>query len=947
MIRHFDCNGRKALLATTSIIGAGLLALAATPAVAQVQGQAQPAPAATTQAEPEVVTVRGSRPIAESDRAALIEQRNAVSLVSVVSADEAGRLADQNIAFAVGRLPGIAVERDQGQARYVNLRGQPRRWTNISIDGLNIVSPEGRQTRFDNLPSAIASRVTVTKAVTPDMPGDTVSGNVDIRTRSAFDYRGRAIRGGVQFGRVELGGGDEIDANIVVSDRFMNDTLGLLAQASYYEREMVTDNWETDPWLRPGGTLAGATGPSGIDRRPGSETRRWAREHENKLYRLTRGNISGSLRADFRPSDDHEFYAQTVYTQFTDNELRNNYIFRMDNGAANTPTTVCPAAPIAVTGGNGANDICNGNAPEQGTVYGARLQSNFRTASILEYVHSTTLGGEHEFGDLEVEWKLNYTIAEDGQGDAAQPAFESPSDPLLRPTVAYDFRDPFANTVSLYRTVLTGTGATAVRTRGAQVTDIEQFAQTFLNIEQVDGGTTTEAWTGRVDFEYEVDLFGGETDIGFGLLYTTREKVSDPRVFIATAANLTTAGRPQFSYNDVAIPGAFLGEMPLNYTFRYYSEDRMVSYMNDLIAAGVATRNAGREREAFYAVTEDILAGYIMGETEFDWGNVVYGVRVEQTENTGQGFSPITAALIEASSDSVDVYPSVHVNIDLNEDMKVRFGLTTGASRPDYDQLAPNFSVTDSAQTISGGNPDANPERAIGVDAYWEWYMQPQGYMSVGVFYKSLSDVLFSQSGIFGLDILDTPTQTRSGYTLTTLRNGGEGHVAGIELTWNQFAEEMVKAAGGPEWMEGIGWRLTATLSDSEMTIPGVGTAPSRVAPLSGASDLVYNASLVYEKYGFSARLAYQFRTDWLQSVGGYATVNGVVVPDGNGDVYWYEDDELDFSLRYELNDNIQLTFDAVNLLDNAAVRYADNLSTPVEWEKFGIRYMVGARFKF
>ncbi|MCU0881469.1 MAG: TonB-dependent receptor, partial [Hyphomonadaceae bacterium] len=901
-------SARKIFLHSSALVSAGLMVatgLAAAPAFAQ----STPEPATTPTPPSEVVVVRGARPIAESDRAALIEQRNAVSLVSVLSADEAGRLADQNIAFAVGRLPGVAVERDQGQARYINLRGQPRRWTNISIDGLNIVSPEGRQTRFDNLPSAIASRVTVTKAVTPDMPGDTVSGNVDIRTRTAFDYRGRAIRGGVQFGRVELGGGDEVDANIVVSDRFMNDTLGLLAQASYYEREMVTDNWETDPWLRPGGTLAGATGPSGIDRRPGSETRRWAREHENKLYRLTRGNISGSLRADFRPSDDHEFFAQTVYTQFTDNELRNNYIFRLDNGAANTPTTACPAAPIAVTGGNGANDICNGNTPEFGTVFGARLQSNFRTASIKEYVHASSVGGEHEFGDLEVEWKLNYTIAEDGQGDAAQPFFQSPGDAALRPAVTYDFRDPFGHRVELYRTIVTGTGSSAVRTRGARVTDIEQFAQTFQNIERVDGGSTTEAWTGRVDFEYEMDLFGGETDIGFGLLYTTREKVNDPRIFNATAANLTTAGRAQFSYGDVAIPGGFQGEMPLGYTFRYYSEDRMVAYMDDLIAAGIATRDAAREREAFYAVTEDILAAYVMGETEFDWGNVVYGVRVEQTENTGQGFSPVTGAVVNAGSDSVELYPSVHVNVDLNDDMKLRFGLTTGASRPDYDQLAPNFSVDDGPGLITGGNPEATAERAIGVDAYWEWYMQPQGYMSVGVFYKSLSDVLFNQSGIFGLDILNSGTVDRSGYTLTTLRNGGEGHIAGIELTWNQFAEDMVKAAGGPEWMEGIGWRFTATLSDSEMTIPRVGTAPSRVAPLSGASDLVYNASLVYEKYGFSARLAYQFRTDWLQSVGGYATVNGTVVPDGNGDVYWYEDDELDFSLRYELTDNIQLTF--------------------------------------
>jgi TonB-dependent receptor len=307
---------RLQLLSATAFLGTLLTG---------TSGFAQNATAGTEGAAVETIVVRASRPIQESDRAALQIQRASPSLVSVVSADEAGRLADQNIAQALSRLPGIAVERDQGQARYINLRGQPRRWTNVSIDGMSVVSPEGRDTRFDNIPSAIASQIIVNKAITPDMSGDTVSGNVNIRTRSAFDYKGFAARGGLQLGYVELGEGAEIDASLVLSNRFFGDKLGVLAQASYYYRDMVTNNWETDPYLRPGGTVQG-----GIDRRPGSETRRWAREFENKLYRLERGNFSGSLRADFRPTDLDKLFAQTVYTQFTDDELRNNYIFRFD-----------------------------------------------------------------------------------------------------------------------------------------------------------------------------------------------------------------------------------------------------------------------------------------------------------------------------------------------------------------------------------------------------------------------------------------------------------------------------------------------------------------------------------------------------------------------------------------------------------------------------------------
>jgi TonB-dependent receptor len=220
------------------------------------------------------VVVTARRPLAESQAAAMQIQKNSDSLISVLSADAIGDLPDQNIAFAVGRLPGVGVERDQGQARYINLRGAPVYWTTLSFDGLSVVSPEGRATRFDNIPSAIASLITVEKAIVPSMPGDTVAGNVDIRTRRAFDYKGQKITGKLGVGRVKLGGGDELDSNLVYSNIF-GDKLGIVAQASYYSREMATDNWETDPYL------TNTVDPS----------KHFAREHENKHYRLTRRNM--------------------------------------------------------------------------------------------------------------------------------------------------------------------------------------------------------------------------------------------------------------------------------------------------------------------------------------------------------------------------------------------------------------------------------------------------------------------------------------------------------------------------------------------------------------------------------------------------------------------------------------------------------------------------------
>jgi outer membrane receptor for ferrienterochelin and colicin len=197
---------RNVLLLTVSLAG-----LTTTAAQAQVLAVA---------AAVDEVVVTGRRPIAESAAAALQVQRASDSLVSVLSADAVGNLPDQNVAFAVGRLPGVGVQRDQGQARYINLRGAPVYWTTLSFDGLSVVSPQGRDSRFDNIPSAIASQIIVQKAIVPSMPGDTVAGNVDIRTRRAFDYPGAVTTGKLGYGYVQKGGGKEIDSSFVTSNIF-------------------------------------------------------------------------------------------------------------------------------------------------------------------------------------------------------------------------------------------------------------------------------------------------------------------------------------------------------------------------------------------------------------------------------------------------------------------------------------------------------------------------------------------------------------------------------------------------------------------------------------------------------------------------------------------------------------------------------------------------------
>jgi len=874
--------------------------------------EGQLAAAADTTFEEIVIT---GRPLADSTAAALLVQRTSPSLVSVLSADAVGNLPDQNIAFAVGRLSGVAIERDQGQARYVNLRGAPVYWTTLSFDGLTVVSPQGRDSRFDNIPSAIASLITVEKAILPSMPGGSVAGNVDIRTRRAFDYDGQRIFGKAAAGYGKLGGGMEYDTSLVYSNIF-GDNLGIVAQGSFYSREMATDNWETDPYL------SNTTQPN----------ERFAREHENKHYRLTRQNISGSVRLDYKFDESNGIFASTIYTLFHDDELRDNFIVRLDQGTDAAGNGYTSAAYITP------------GSPTQGTVYGARINARIDYRDTKEKMSTNTVGGEHLFGDWSTSWRLNHTYTQDGRDTPVTAAFQSPGAFALRPTVDYDFRDTSRHFLTFFQTG----GATSARTKGAQVSNIEDFQFPMQSIGRLVGGDITIANTAKLDIDRTFSLGGYQTTFKFGGFYTDRIKKSRETSH-SQSAFATVPTWATFADSDID----YLGTQDLQYRFRYTDQELTARFVDGLIAAGTATRQDTSAN--YYKVGETITAGYVMGTTLFDWGNVVYGVRVERIANTGSayvafpavGTTPAQTRLVEATSEDTLFYPSLHLNWDVAQNMKARLGLTSSASRPDFDDLRPNFTINDANQSISGGNPNARPEKQLGIDAYIEWYLSQTAFFSAGVFYKDVKDVLVQTSNVFGLDTLDLPNLDRSAYTFTSVGNGGAGHLKGIELAFTGNIEDFVTSWSGPEWMGGFGTIISATFTDSKVNLPALPGIAARDIRLLGSSAAVYNVQLTYEKYDLSLRLAYQYRTPWGQSIGAYRTINGALFPVDNGDIFWDSDEELDFSARYQVTQNIEAYFDAVNLTNQAARRYGHNQQNPIEYEKFGPRFIGGVRFNF
>ena len=456
-------------------------------ALASSQAYAQSAPNASTAEKVAVdddIVVTGSRPIAESEASALAIQRASESLVSVAASDSVGRLPDQNIAQAAGRLPGVAVERDQVQARYISLRGAPKNWTTLSFDGINVVSPEGRDARFDSIPSAIASQIIVSKAVTPEMPGETVAGNVNVITRSAFDYKDAHFAGKLGGGLAELGNRTQVEASAVASDRFDvgGGEIGVLVSGSYYQRDMITDNFEND-YERVS-----------ADTRPGSASRFWVHETENKLYRLTRKNWSVSGRLDYKPDANNTISLRSIYTIFTDDEARDNYRFDLDDRQSDlvAGTGACPTTVNTAPTTSGYADVCSGNTPLKGTVYGVDIRQRSTLRAFRQSIFTNTLAGNHNFGDgWKLNWAGNYTESKDDRSVTGEVTWDSPSTRNLRPTVGYDFTDPNRSSLSLFTTTQL---ANPTRfTAGTAVTAVDTFTKSASSFNVLDAVDITKA----------------------------------------------------------------------------------------------------------------------------------------------------------------------------------------------------------------------------------------------------------------------------------------------------------------------------------------------------------------------------------------------------------------------------------------------------------------------
>lgn len=797
----------------------------------------------------------------------LNQQKNADGTINVLSSDAIGRYPDPNVAESLQRVPGIAIQRDQGEGRYINVRGAPSAFTAVSVDGVTVpaVDPGTRAVDLDTLPSDIVANIEVSKTLLPSQDADSIAGAVNIKTRSPFDTR-RLAFSGYAGGSYNDYGGDDTRAGATVSNVFgPNQTFGALLSLSYSETNRRPENIE-NAWIEEDGVFV-------------------LEETLFKQYETqrTRQALTGAL--EWRPTDQTRLYVRGSYADFEDDEYRNTLILGYADGALQPGATNTTA-----------------------TYTGARIYRGLRHRTQNNEITTLVLGGEHSFDngmvwDADLSWanseqtyphrdELVYrssatTLSYDTRNHYAPSYFYAPGNPIFGDTASGFFATP-------------GNFSFRENTFRSNTTQQEDVAF-------------------RTNLEIPSQFAGREVAWKFGLKYASREIDADEERQRDRAA----------SANPGALASLWGDRQGQNFGYNLGTQ-----YDKGLVDAYLASAKAASPRRmpdsltADYTAQEDILAGY--GQARFDVGatNITVGLRVEQTNFDGSAPTVIDGALSTAavSRDDTEFFPNLTVRHAFNDNLIGRVALTRSISRPEFSQIVPRRVEETDGLDISYeiGNPDLQPTLSNNFDAGLEYYFASLGVVSANVFYKDLSDYRY---------ILNYTEDLASGgeADFETPINAPEGHLMGLELNWQQ------KFGFLPGWMSGFGVFANFTVTDAEIkTAQNYGGRDTFALP--GQSDTNYNAALFYEMGGFSARLSYTKRSDYLEEIN---------ADTADLDLYVEGREQLDFTASYDFGNGFEVFGEAKNLTDSAGVKYYGSRERTYEYEKFGYNAFVGVRFKY
>ncbi|MEG2961522.1 MAG: TonB-dependent receptor plug domain-containing protein, partial [Janthinobacterium sp.] len=300
------------------------------------------------------VVVSGQR---ASLRNAIAAQEKADNIISVISSDDIGGLPDKNAAEALARLPGVSVQRDQGEGRYITVRGLGPDLNAVTINGALVPSPEAgrRAVALDILPAGLIRTLEVSKTLLPEMDANSLGATIEVKSLSAFDLPGKLLSANVAASHDEKTGKTSPSGGALWAQRFLDGKLGVAAGLSAEKRSFGSDDVETGgAWSK--GKLSGL-------------------ELRDYLPVRKRGALAVNL--DYRPEAGNSWFLRSFVSEFSDDEVRDRLTI---------------------------SNIAGGSLAEDQTA-SARAERRLRQRKYTQQVRSLVLGTQQKSGDWTLDVK--------------------------------------------------------------------------------------------------------------------------------------------------------------------------------------------------------------------------------------------------------------------------------------------------------------------------------------------------------------------------------------------------------------------------------------------------------------------------------------------------------------------------------------------------------------
>ena len=813
---------------------------------------------------------------------AMLKQKRAENIKNVISSEQIEAFPDMNAAEAMQRIPGITLQRDQGEGRYVQIRGTPPEFTNFNVNGEQIPSPEGdvRYVGMDIISADQIEMVEVTKVLTPDMDADGIGGNVNIVTKRAQDTI-PDIRASISGGYNNLRESENYQVQFAYGQRIGK--FGFNMNASYYRNKQGSDNIE---FKYEKGTFFGDTGQSNYHLQ--------YREVQLRHYEITRIRTGLSATLDYSLNENSIVYLRGMYNHFSDDETRRRKVYTLDDALS-----------------------------ERYYLYGG-VEHDIKDRVKNQSIATLNLGGEHKFNRLELDYEASWSVAAELQPNRLETIFENSGQAIA---IKFDMSDRDYPKATFPQT-----------DNPENAFDYESYELDKLIFEQ--HHTIDKNLTGKLNLKYPYKIKNYPGYIKIGGKIRLKDKLRDIAAqsfagYTPSSSIYPIQGDPlnlltvsdDFAENNLLGQGYNLNNMPSPQKVRdFYEKFPTLFIYGDEGITETRERTFGED----YTANENIYATYFMFRQDINQLMILGGLRYEKTyidykgymiEKLPSGYYSSMDTITDKRSHDF-LLPYLQFKYRINKDFNIRAALTHSYVRPNFEDVIP-YREVNQREEVRYGNPNLSYPYSTNIDVLVEKYFASASIISGGLFYKNIDDFIFNYK-LFGHEG-SSSTANYEKIELEVPLNGNSAFVYGSEVQ-AQFKLEFLP---GPWNNFGLYTNYTYTYSEAYInkrypannhshTINFGGeyleyfkADEEEKIQLPGQAMHTTNLALFYETQKIYLKLSANYHDDFLYKLG----------VDSDLDEYYAAAWHLDFTGNYNFNDNWKIFVDVKNLT-NAPLKY-------------------------